>query len=120
MSSQVEREAVSVNASRPYPNDHSTPMNVESYDIDPRALQRADLVTLVDNNANLQEHQKKMLCTTLVRYLKNLTTKPGKCNVYSYKFQVEKVQPIASYARPIPFHMRSEVRQQICNCYQMI
>jgi hypothetical protein len=42
-----------------------------------------------------------------------MTTKPGKCNLFKYKFLVEADQPIVGYSRPIPFATRPEVQRQI-------
>jgi hypothetical protein len=42
-----------------------------------------------------------------------MTTKPGKCNLFSYKFQVDTDKPIVGYSRPIPFAIRPAVREQI-------
>jgi hypothetical protein len=42
-----------------------------------------------------------------------MTTKPGRCNLLSYKFQVATDKPIAGYSRPIPFALRPAVREQI-------
>jgi hypothetical protein len=42
-----------------------------------------------------------------------MTDKPGKCNLYSYKFIVKTNQPIGGYSRPIPFALRPVLHQQI-------
>jgi hypothetical protein len=42
-----------------------------------------------------------------------MSSKPGKCNIFTYKFQMEMDKPIVGYSRPIPFDIRAEVQQQI-------
>jgi hypothetical protein len=42
-----------------------------------------------------------------------MSAKPGKCNLFKYKFQVETNRPIVGYSRPIPFAIRPAVREQI-------
>jgi hypothetical protein len=49
----------------------------------------------------------------LIPYLKHLTTKPGRCTLFRYKFQVHTDRPIIGYSRPIPFAVRPAVREQI-------
>jgi hypothetical protein len=42
-----------------------------------------------------------------------MTTKPGKCRIFKYKFQVIADKPIVGYSRAIPFATRPAVREQI-------
>jgi hypothetical protein len=42
-----------------------------------------------------------------------MTTKPGKCNLFIYKFQVQADRAIVSCSRPIPVAIRRVVRDQI-------
>jgi hypothetical protein len=42
-----------------------------------------------------------------------MTTKPGRCNLFKYKFQVQADKPIIGYSRPIPYAIRPAVREQI-------
>jgi hypothetical protein len=42
-----------------------------------------------------------------------MTTKPGRCNLFSYKFQVATDKPIVGYSRPIPFALQPTAWEQI-------
>jgi len=53
------------------------------------------------------------LFSTLVKYEKHFSEKPGKCNLFKYKFDVETTELLVSRSRPLPFAVRKEVRQQI-------
>lgn len=79
---------------------------------DPRSLQEADLAHLVNENSNLAL-QKKELLRVLVKYIDNMTSRPGKCKLFSYKFQVETGCPVGGYSRPIHFALRPAVKSQI-------
>jgi hypothetical protein len=79
---------------------------------DTRSL-RKDLNALVDQVVALNEVQKEDLYAVLIKYLSHMTTKPGKCTLFSYKFQVDSDKPIEGYSRPIPFATRPAVREQI-------
>jgi hypothetical protein len=48
-----------------------------------------------------------------MKYIDHLTTKPGKCNLMEYKFQVKSDQSIVTYSRPVPFAQRPAVHEQI-------
>jgi hypothetical protein len=80
---------------------------------DPRSLQRKELITVVEQVNTLCDVERSKLYEVLVKYLSHMTTKPGKCNLFSYKFQVNHDKPIIGYSRPIPFATRSAVREQI-------
>jgi hypothetical protein len=57
--------------------------------------------------------QRQKLSDILLKYLDFLTSKPGKCKLIKYKFQVVADKPIVSYSRPIPFSQRPAVRKLI-------
>jgi hypothetical protein len=42
-----------------------------------------------------------------------MTARPGKCKLFTYRFQVEADRPIVGYSRPIPYALRPAVREQI-------
>jgi hypothetical protein len=42
-----------------------------------------------------------------------MTVRPGSCNLFRYKFQVESGRPVVGYSGPIPFAVRPAVREQI-------
>jgi hypothetical protein len=42
-----------------------------------------------------------------------MTTQPGKCKLFSYKFQVVTDRPIVGYSRPIPFALSEAIKSQI-------
>jgi hypothetical protein len=81
--------------------------------IDPRSLSRSDLLQLIEGNEGLDESEKKGLFRVLENYVSHMTTKPGKCNLFTYKFHVKADRAIVSYSRPIPFAIRPAVREQI-------
>jgi hypothetical protein len=81
---------------------------------DPRSVQKTDLSALVEQVVSLSEVQRRRrLYEVLLKYLSHMTTKPGRCNLFSYKFQVNTDTPIVGYSRPIPFTTRPAVREQI-------
>jgi hypothetical protein len=84
-----------------------------SYPEDPRSLHRTDVSALVGRTTSLSELQQRTLYEILIKYIDHLTTKPGKCNLLKYKFQVNTDKPIVGYSRPIPFALRPAVREQI-------
>jgi hypothetical protein len=50
--------------------------------------------------------------------MKCFTTRPGRCNIYEYRFQVNEDKPIVGYSCPIPFAVRPAVRDQIMQMLQ--
>lgn len=80
---------------------------------DPRSLQEADLRSLVEQVDNLSNPERDALYQVLVRYKEHMTTRPGKCKLFTYRFQVEADKPIIGYSRPIPYALRPAVREQI-------
>jgi hypothetical protein len=40
-----------------------------------------------------------------------MTAKPGKCNLFQYKFQVKTDNAIVGYSGPIPFSERSALKE---------
>jgi hypothetical protein len=87
--------------------------NSEPDPSDPRSLRKTDLSALVGQIINIREEQKEDLYRVLEKYVGNMTTKPGRCKLFKYKFQVELDKPIVGYSRPIPFATRPAVREQI-------
>jgi hypothetical protein len=69
---------------------------------DPRSLRKTDLSALVGQIINISEEQKEDLYRVLEKYIGNMTTKPGRCNLFKYKFQVELDKPIVGSSRPNP------------------
>lgn len=64
---------------------------------------KEDLSTLINMNANINESQKESLIDLLSSYMRCSTSRPGRCNLFEHKFQVNKDKPIVGYFRPIPF-----------------
>jgi hypothetical protein len=83
------------------------------YSADPRSLQRQELIAVVEQVDTLCDVERRKLYEVLVKYLSHMTTKPGRCNLFKYKFEVNTDKPILGYSRPIPFATRSAVREQI-------
>ncbi|PNF15197.1 hypothetical protein B7P43_G14112 [Cryptotermes secundus] len=88
----------------PRPNAHPS---------DPRSLRKTNLSALVEQVTDLSELQRKGLCGIIIKYLDHMTTKPGRCNLLEYNFQVSTDQPIVGYSRPIPFKLRPALQEQI-------
>jgi hypothetical protein len=80
---------------------------------DPRALQAADLYSLVRRVTNLSANEQSELCQVLLRYKDHLKTKPGRCNLFTYEFRVEADKPIIGFSRPSPFAFRPAARDLI-------
>jgi hypothetical protein len=78
-----------------------------------RNMTQNQLYDMVRGNENLNQYEKKCLFNVLRTYLQNMTTKPGKCNLFQYKFQVKTDKAIVGYSRLIPFSERPAVREQI-------
>jgi hypothetical protein len=81
--------------------------------IEPRSLTEHDVASLVGQVECLSDTQREELFSVLIKYLNNLTTKPGRCSLLEYKFKIDTDKPIVGYSRPIPFAHRPAVRQQI-------
>jgi hypothetical protein len=72
-----------------------------------------DLKKLIMSNNNLETQQKERLIEVLMIYTEVLTTRPGKCKVYEYKFNITDTTPVISYSRPVLYSARAGVRKQI-------
>jgi hypothetical protein len=55
---------------------------------------------------NIEEEKRLKIYDILEKYKDYMVTKPGKCNLFTYKFLVETDKPIIGYSRPIPFSIR--------------
>jgi hypothetical protein len=82
-----------------------------SYPEDPRSLRGPDVSALVERTTSLSELQQGRLYEILIKYIDHLTTKPGRCNLLKYKFQVNTDKPIVGHSRPIPFALRPAIRE---------
>jgi len=80
---------------------------------DPRQVSEVGLEKLIMSNNNLEKQQKEKLIEVLLRYTEFLTTRPGKCKVYKYKFNITDTTPIIGHSRPVPYSARAGVRKQI-------
>jgi hypothetical protein len=78
-----------------------------------RSFQSEDVNNLVEQVTCLNMQQRQKLSDILLKYVDFLTTKPGKCKLIKYKFQVVADKPIVSYSRSIPFSQRPAVRELI-------
>jgi hypothetical protein len=79
----------------------------------PEHCKAADLSSLVRRVTNLSAVEQSELYQVLLRYKDHLTTKPGRCNLFTYELQVETDKPIIGFLGPIPFALRPAVREQI-------
>jgi hypothetical protein len=80
---------------------------------DPRQVSEVDLKKLIMNNSNLEMQQKEKLIEVLLTYTEVLTTRPGKCKAYEYKFNITDTTPIIGHSRTVPYKVRAGVRKQI-------
>jgi hypothetical protein len=67
----------------------------------------------VNEATYLTKSERERLFNLLVPYLDHFTHKPGKCNLMTYKFEVENPGAIVGHSRAIPFSARKELRGQI-------
>jgi hypothetical protein len=67
----------------------------------------------VEQVISLSAVERSRLYEVLIKYLSHMTTKPGRCNLFTYKFQIQTNKPIVGSSRPIPFAVRPAVREQI-------
>jgi hypothetical protein len=72
-----------------------------------------DLKKLIMNNSNLEMQQKEKLIEVLLRYTEFLTTRPGKCKAYEYKYNITDTTPTIGHSRPVLCSARAGVRKQI-------
>ena len=47
------------------------------------------------------------------KYQEHFVTRPGRCNMFEYRFQMQGRLPKSCNSRPIPFSLRREVREQM-------
>ena len=74
---------------------------------------RSNLYDVIKRNPILTVRQQDLLCAILNKYSNSLTTRPGKCHIFTYKFEVTPFQPACVYTRPVPFALRPAIRAQI-------
>jgi predicted Zn-ribbon and HTH transcriptional regulator len=65
---------------------------------DPRQVSEVDLEKLIMSNNTLQMQQKEKLIEVLLRYTEFLTTRPGKCKVCEYKFNIADTTHIIGHS----------------------
>ena len=70
---------------------------------DPRQVSEVDLEKLIMGNNNSEKQQKEKLMEVLLRYTEFFTTRPGKCKVYEYKFNIADTTAIIGHSRPVPY-----------------
>jgi hypothetical protein len=66
---------------------------------DPRSLLAADLSSLVERVTSLSASEQNELYQVILQYKDHLTTQPGKCNLFTYRFQVNADKPIVSHSK---------------------
>jgi hypothetical protein len=57
--------------------------------------------------------EKCELMRLINKYQEHFVTKPGKCNMFEYKFQTQGGLPKSCNSRAIPFLLRTKVGEQI-------
>jgi len=97
---------------RTYINTSQKPeANVNS--LDDRMITADQLRAKVCENNILSPQQQKELYGILIKYQQYLTKRPGRCKVFEYEFKIEGDMPPTANSRPIPFALRTPVREQI-------
>lgn len=80
---------------------------------DPRAISEVEISNLVGGNSYLKEDEKIILIDLLRKYAPFLTSRPGRCKVSEYGFQLVDDKPFVGQVRPIPFKLRPVVREHL-------
>jgi len=62
---------------------------------------------------NLSYEEKCKLLELICKYQEHFVTRPGRCNMFEYRFQMQGGLSKSCNSRPIPFSLRREVREQI-------
>ena len=62
---------------------------------------------------NLSYEEKCKLLELIRNYQEHFVTRPGRCNMFEYRFQMQGGLPKSCNSRPISFLLRREVREQI-------
>ena len=65
----------------------------------------------IDEKLSCEENCK--LLELIRKYQEHFITRPGRCNMFEYRFQMQGELPKSCNSRPIPFSLRREVREQI-------
>jgi hypothetical protein len=78
-----------------------------------RSLNTEQLCAKIWKIDGLVPAQKNQLYEVLSKYQPYLTSKPGRCNKFQYRFTVEGNLPSSASTRPIPFALRNKVKEQI-------
>jgi hypothetical protein len=80
---------------------------------DERAVEPTLALQHINVADGLSELQRDRLSTLILRYREYFSRRPGRCNCYEYKFQLQGGVPKSWNSRSIPFSFQSEVREQI-------
>jgi hypothetical protein len=80
---------------------------------DDRTISEEQLRAKVCEDNRLSTEQQEDLHNVLAKYRQNLTKRPGKCTQFVYEFKIEGSMPHSANSRPIPFALRTHVREQI-------
>ena len=80
---------------------------------DPRQVSEVDLEELIMSNSNLEMQRKENLTEVRLRYTEFLTTRPGKCKGYEYKFNVTDTIPVKGHSITVPYSARADVGKHI-------
>jgi hypothetical protein len=88
---------------------------IRIYDVE--GLDREDNHSLSLDRLRIDERlsyeEKFKLLEVIHKYQEHFVTRPGKCNMFEYRFQMQGGLPKSCHSRPIPFSLRREVREQI-------
>lgn len=87
--------------------------NPESRNMDEDEISTQLLLQDINLQDSLSEAQKAKLLNLVHKYKPHFTKKPGKCNCFKYRFELQGGLPKSRNSRPIPFALRKEVQEQI-------
>jgi hypothetical protein len=96
-----------------YVSANESPLQDRSGAPDRRAITVPELQRKVEEAGCLNEDERRQLFDLLVEYKESFTSKPGKCTLMMYRFDVHDEQSVIGTSRPIPFGVRAAVKEQI-------
>jgi hypothetical protein len=80
---------------------------------DARSVTLPELQSKAEEAAGLSNGERDELFKLLLTYKEFFSSKPGKCTLMNYCFEVKDEDSIIGYSRPIPFAVNNDVRLQI-------
>jgi hypothetical protein len=78
--------------------------------VDRRLLPEENLRELIITNCNLEAEQREDLFTVLLKYRQHFTSKPARCKVFEYKFQMVDLKPAVGHSQRFQPEQISDTR----------